>query len=108
MYDPPIDNFQHDTRIPLCDSCVFGKFIEGYYDPSIYPTQMPEHFWWKCYLGAMKGCYEHCPEEEFVRECDDYKKITCTCTPYHSNETGTIEERMCDYCKEKSSDGKPF
>ena len=26
----------------------------------------------------------------------------CECSPYHSKESGTIEEKVCDYCLERS------
>lgn len=50
-------------------------------------------------------------EKCFNEEYDSYIKreinIICDCVQYHSNESGTIEETVCDYCKDKS-DEIPF
>jgi hypothetical protein len=62
------------------------------------PNAPPNPYWCGCCSSWQLG--EH--------YCGEWlRPDECTCTPYHSNETGTIEERICEHCKSKD-DEIPF
>ena len=62
------------------------------------PDDPPAEYW----CDTCKGIYNG------IHECGEWMRDKeCTCAPYHSNESGTIEESVCEYCKDKS-DEIPF
>jgi hypothetical protein len=84
MSEKQIDNGRPHPGCPQCSG-------DGWYI-------VPEH---AC-GGDENRCAFRCPvpyQEQCGCQWSDWGETDCTCTPYHSHESGTIEERVCEHCK---------